>query len=137
MNRSDLQLLAEERLWDCKVLLDSGRFSAAYYLGGYAAECGLKACIAKNIREFEFPDKKTVQLSYSHDLSQLLGVAGLERALDNAMRSNQSLAVNWSLVKDWTEETRYQVASRRQAANLYEALVDPQDGVMKWLRSNW
>ena len=30
-----------------KVLLDAGRYPAAYYLVGYAVECGLKACVAK------------------------------------------------------------------------------------------
>ena len=47
MNRTDLQNLANERLEDANALLASGRFGAAYYIVGYAAECGLKACIAK------------------------------------------------------------------------------------------
>jgi len=137
VDRTVLQKLAEDRLLDCEILLREGRFSGAYYIGGYAAECGLKACIAKNIREFEFPDKRTVQLSYSHNLSQLLGVSGLERVLDTAMKNDPKLAVNWSLVKDWTEETRYQRKSRQEAVDLYEALKDNAHGVMKWLRSNW
>lgn len=137
MNRTDLQALAEERLEDCDALLRLGRYSGAYYVGGYAAECGLKACIARNIRQFEFPDKRTVQLSYSHNLPQLLSVSGLEGLLDKAMKVDANLAVNWSLVKDWTEEARYQIRSRQEASDLYEALGNPSHGVMKWLRSNW
>jgi HEPN domain-containing protein len=45
MNRTDLQILAEDRLKDAEVLLANGRFGAAYYLAGYAVECGLKACV--------------------------------------------------------------------------------------------
>jgi HEPN domain-containing protein len=57
MNRTDLQILAEDRLKDAEVLLASGRFGAAYYLAGYAVECGLKACIAKLTRAEDFPIK--------------------------------------------------------------------------------
>jgi HEPN domain-containing protein len=57
MNRTDLQNLAEERLGDGELLLASGRYGAAYYLVGYAVECGLKACIAKLTRAEDFYDK--------------------------------------------------------------------------------
>src|SRR2546425_2666201 len=55
MTRTDLQLLAEERLSDAQVLLANGRFGAAYYLAGYAIECALKACIAKLTKAEDFP----------------------------------------------------------------------------------
>ena len=35
-------------------------WDAAYYMIGYCVECALKACIAKQIRRFDFPDKKLV-----------------------------------------------------------------------------
>ena len=72
MNRSELQKIAELRVGDAKVLLDAGRYEAAYYLAGYAIECALKACIAKQIKQFDFPDKKVVTDSYVHDLTKLL-----------------------------------------------------------------
>ena len=40
MNRSDLQKIADIRVADAKLLLDAGRFEGAYYLIGYAVECG-------------------------------------------------------------------------------------------------
>jgi HEPN domain-containing protein len=43
MNRTDLQNLAEERLADSELLLANGRYGTAYYIAGYAVECGLKA----------------------------------------------------------------------------------------------
>jgi len=55
MNRLDLQQLAWERSGDAQELLAAGRWSGAYYLCGYAVECGLKACIAKLSRLHDFP----------------------------------------------------------------------------------
>jgi len=41
----DLKKLCEMRLEDAFVLMRSQRHSAAYYLSGYAVECGFKAVI--------------------------------------------------------------------------------------------
>ncbi len=77
MNKSDLQTLTDTRVTDAKLLLDAGRFPAAYYLLGYAVECALKACIAKQIKEHDFPDKQLVLDSYTHNLEQLLRISGV------------------------------------------------------------
>jgi HEPN domain-containing protein len=47
MNRSDFHRLTEIRIKEAKVLLDRKCYEGAYYLAGYAVECALKACIAK------------------------------------------------------------------------------------------
>jgi HEPN domain len=57
LNRSSLQTLAELRREDARVLLENGRFEAAYYLAGYAVECAFKACLAKRTQEYDFPGK--------------------------------------------------------------------------------
>lgn len=44
MTRTELQRLAIERLADARALLTTKRWSGAFYLAGYAVECGLKAC---------------------------------------------------------------------------------------------
>jgi hypothetical protein len=41
-------------------------------LAGYAVECGLKACIAGKTQRHEFPDKKIVNASYTHNLRELV-----------------------------------------------------------------
>ena len=61
MNRIDLQKLAEDRIADAAALLNAGRWSAAYYLAGYAVECALKACIAKQTQAGDFPDKRIAE----------------------------------------------------------------------------
>ena len=78
MNRNELRELALIRLKEAKSLLDSRNYEGAYYLCGYAVECGLKACIAKKTNRHDFPDKNTVNESYTHELSKLLRLAGLD-----------------------------------------------------------
>ncbi len=77
MNRDDFQKLAELRLKDGKALLDADRFQGSYYLVGYAVECALKACIARQTKQYDFPAKNADKL-YTHDLNTLLKSAGLE-----------------------------------------------------------
>jgi hypothetical protein len=81
MNRADFQQLAELRLLEARALLAAELPDGAYYLAGYAVECGLKACIAAKTREHDFPDKKLVEKSYSHDVEKLLDAAGLSDRL--------------------------------------------------------
>ncbi len=45
MDRADFQRLALDHIADAKALLAARRWGGAYYLAGYAVECGLKACI--------------------------------------------------------------------------------------------
>jgi HEPN domain-containing protein len=57
VKRKDLQVLAETRLTEAQVLFQNRKFDGAYYLAGYAIECAIKACVARNTRRFDFPDK--------------------------------------------------------------------------------
>ena len=95
MTRKDFQALARTRLADAEALLQAGRFDGAFYLLGFAVECGLKACIARLIRRHEFPDKQMTIDSYSHDLSKLVRTAGLESALNAEMDADPHFHKNW------------------------------------------
>ena len=55
MDRRDLQALSRIRINEAKGLLSLGLHDGAYYLAGYAVECALKACIAKETKRHEFP----------------------------------------------------------------------------------
>src|SRR4051812_7843170 len=107
MNRNDLQLLAATRLAEAKALLAAGFPAGAYYLAGYAVECALKACIAKRVQQYDFPEKRKVEQSWSHDLVKLVGTAELEVALTAEVQQTQGFAKNWNVVKDWNESKRY------------------------------
>ena len=107
MNRADLQELSDERLGDGVLLLQAGRHSGAYYMLGYAVECALKAAVAKQIREHDFPDKKLVTDSHTHDLNKLLSLSGLRAPFDARTKTDPAFAVNWATTKDWNESFRY------------------------------
>jgi len=71
----------------------------AYYLAGYAVECGLKACNARRTRRFEFPDRQRVNQSYTHDLGKLVEAAGLKGDRDARIASSPAFRVGWNVVK--------------------------------------
>lgn len=134
MNRQNLQELALTRLQEAKVLLDNHQYSGAYYLSGYVIECALKACIAKKTQQYDFPDKNTVMDSYTHNLEKLVKVAGLYRQLQSKDRVFLS---RWSIIKDWSEESRYQTHNQQKAHDIYSAITDSNHGVLQWLQQHW
>jgi HEPN domain len=133
MNRSDLQHLAEMRLREAKVLLDAGEWSGSYYLCGYAVECALKAVVASQVNQGDFPDKQLAQAVHTHELTNLRGLAGLGGGA--ALTPGQH--VSWLVAKDWAETSRYEVRTQTDAEALYQAVSDPNDGVLQWLRTHW
>ena len=138
MNRADLQEISSLRVEEARVLLRNGYYSGAYYLIGYAVECALKACIAKQIRRYDFPDRKLVNDSYTHDLERLLGVSGLKEELDSESAGNQALEENWSIVKDWSEQSRYRSdIPENEARDLFSAVTVRRNGVLSWLMRWW
>jgi len=97
----------------------------------------LKACIARQFREYDFPDKKTVNDSYTHDLTKLVKIAGLERERERAEDAADDFKLNWATVKDWSEESRYEQRSEAQATAILEAIRNAQFGVMQWITQHW
>jgi HEPN domain-containing protein len=135
VNRSDLQQLAELRLSEAQVLLDAGKFAGAYYLAGYAIECALKACTAKRTREFDFPEKQTVNRSHTHDLRQLVDVANMKDELAIAIAKDVQFADKWEVVSGWSEASRYKINIDDSLARLMlEAVGSEPNGVLAWLR---
>src|SRR2546429_1654600 len=91
MNRADLQRLSRLREQEAQVLLANGYFAGAYYLLGYAVECALKACIAKQIRRYDFLDRRLVNDSYTHDLEKLLNISGMKNTMQSEIQTNPNL----------------------------------------------
>jgi HEPN domain-containing protein len=137
MNRTDLQILAEDRLADAEVLLANGRFGAAYYLAGYAVECALKACIAKLTKAEDFPIKNSNTV-YIHDLKRLAGAAGVEAAIEQFAEDDKAFETNWEFVTLWSEESRYDRYVDQQLAQLMlNAVSDPRTGVLQCIKQYW
>lgn len=137
MNRDDFKQIAQIRLKEAKTLLSNGNYDGAYYLCGYVVECGLKACIAKETKRYDFPDIETVRRSYTHKVVDLIGVASLEQDLHNEIKRNKQFEVNWNVVQDWTEASRYERQNHKKARDLYSAISNRQNGVLKWIRKHW
>lgn len=137
MNRRELQDLARVRLSEAKALLSAGYPDGAYYLAGYSVGCGLKACIAKSTRRYDFPDKRNVEASHTHNLNNLIRVANLEDArLEQAIR-DPAFRNNWDLVQQWSEQSRYRRHEATVAAALVEAVAKAKHGVMAWIGQHW
>ena len=138
LNRNDFKKLTKLRVREAKVLLDNNCFEGAYYLLGYAIECALKACVAKQINRFDFPDKDFVNKSYTHKLEDLLDLSGLKNQLQTEIKNNKELRTNWDVVVLWSEEERY-VHSKAKiyAKNLYSAVTARKNGILTWIKKLW
>jgi len=141
VNKKILQALAEARVADARTLLHAKRFDAAYYLAGYAIECALKACIATKTKRHDFPDKKFASKVYTHNLEELAQIAGLKGQLQHRFRQDPAFETKWGIVKDWTEQARYEMISpqkeaRRQASEMLNAVEDRQ-GILACIKQYW
>lgn len=122
---------------EAQALLKAREYSGAYYLAGYAVECAFKACIAKQFKRYEFPDKKRVNDSYTHDLKKLADLGGLDGAILDHAGSDDSFRRNWNLVTEWSEKSRYETSDRARARDLINAIMEADSGVMPWVRQRW
>ena len=133
-----LKLLAFERLRDAECLIANGHAGAAYYIGGYAIELGLKAIACKklNIEIFEKDEvPRHIAKSFMvHDLSDLMILAGMASALEEKCRTDAGFQISWSLVSDWSEQRRYELACQAGKAKVF---VFSLKIVIEWLQKNW
>lgn len=69
----------------------------------------MKACIAKQTQQYEFPDRDTVNRSYTHNLIDLVGLAGpgLKDQYDAKIAGDNVFKRDWAIVSQWHEDDRY------------------------------
>ena len=137
MNRKQLQLLADERVRDAEALLASAQWSGAYYLAGYSVECALKACIAKLTNQDDFPNKDFARQCHTHNIEDLVRAAGMKSNRVSDAIANPALGANWLVVRDWTEQSRYEQWTESQARQLFTAITDKATGVLPWIKGRW
>ena len=128
---TEWQQLAERWLPAAKALLDARQWSAAYYLAGYAVECGLKACVLARVAttpEVIFGDREFSKKCFTHNVAELVKLADLEAARVAEATTNPAFGLNWYVVKDWNEQARYNTASHQKAKKLYNAITDKANG---------
>lgn len=122
---------------DAQTLLSAGQWSGAYYIAGYAVECGLKACIAKLTNLHDYPNKDLAFKCHTHKIEALVEVAGVKNQRDADATANPALGANWLITKDWDEKSRYQLWTEFQARELLVAVSDTTNGVMPWIKVRW
>ena len=137
MNRKDLQAYANIRIREAKALYRAGESSGAYYLIGYAVECGLKARIAKKFKRHDFPDKKGVNDAHTHNLKTLSFLANLEGSRLLLEQADPLFRKNWNLTIRWSEESRYAIISKPTCKDLMDAIMERSHGVMPWIKQHW
>ena len=143
LTRERFRLLADERAADAEVLLNADRWSAAYYLTGYAVECGLKACVLRRVTDeggaMLFSDRSFQRTAcLSHDFLQLLHGAGLRDARrERAAEPGSRFDAYWRFALLWSVTSRYRGASPLEARVLYDAVTHPIDGILPWIRQHW
>ena len=139
MNRTEAKKLAEAWVLDSEVLLDADRWHAAFYLIGYAVECGLKACVMAHVERtgIIFQDKRYAEKCFTHDLETLVKVADLETARGLDIQANSLRGINWETLKEWNVEIRYRERTELEARRLYIAVTDTTSGVLPWIKTCW
>ncbi len=123
---------------ESRILLANNLWTGSYYMEGLAIECALKSCLAGAVKEHDFPDKDFVLAMYVHNLEKLFKLNGaLWDELQESMRSDSQLRLNWKTVRDWDDGKRYDIVSELEAAAFYSATSEAWHGIMEWIRRRW
>jgi hypothetical protein len=140
LTRKDYQTLALKRLADAEALFRAKRFDASYYIAGYAIECAFKACIAKRMKRYDFPDRDSNKV-YTHNLKVLLAESGISGHFRQELANDPELHVKWEVTKDWSERSRYEELGKKLGRQRSEALLtaisDRNHGILQCLRKYW
>jgi hypothetical protein len=139
--RSELKRISAKRLQEAKLLATKRHYDGAAYLLGYVIETALKARICKLLEVEKYPDTGDYKGTYfTHKLEVLLTLAGLRAKFDTKKVASAQFFTNWSLVLTWNESLRYQpigTVNRQQVRNLINAIEDPVDGILTWIKTLW
>jgi hypothetical protein len=136
-SKKELKAISLMRLKEAKMLYNNKLYDGALYLSGYVIETALKARICK-ILDVDYPDKETSFKTHSIDLLVKLG--GLTNMLDQKLNNDVNFKANWSLIRPWKPEFRYNpigASSQIKVQEVISALEDKNDGVLTWLKTKW
>ncbi len=118
-------------------MFEAHEYSGAYYLAGYAVECGLKACFARRIDRHDFPDLKDVRRAFTHSLVDLEKLVDLGNQMSIFRQANPELNARWEIACQWSEESRYSTWTREASETLIDAVSKRKDGVLPWIKRYW
>ncbi|TFC49993.1 HEPN domain-containing protein [Cryobacterium shii] len=136
VHREEWQELAVTRLAEAESLLLAGHWSGAYYLCGYAVECGIKSRLATQFKAETTPNRAFVNDIHVHDLAKLVRLADLHSSLLAESATHPGFEVAWSVAKDWNESSRYRVWEESEARDMVRSIAD-EHGVFEWVKKQW
>ena len=138
-SRTEFQQLADVRVEEAAALLAAGLWSGAYYVVGYAVEFGLKACVLARVERtgIIFDDKKFSEKCWRHDIEALLALADLKSPRDADAPPSSLKRLNWETAGAWNEGCRYKRFSQAAAEDLFDAITNPIEGVLPWIKGRW
>lgn len=84
-----------------------------------------------------FADRRYAERCWTHDLEELVRLAGLAEPLGRETAANPTRGQNWLTVRQWTESSRYRRTVHHEAKRLYRAITDKPDGIMPWITNHW
>jgi hypothetical protein len=136
-----------ERIKDAKALLKGKRWAYAYYVTGYAVECGLKSCVLAQMIHtgWIFQDKIKIEDCRTHDFGKLVELAGLTEKLNAALkasaRAGKEFVRHWATAAQWKVDSRYlskrPALAKSEAEELYRAVTHNPHGVLRWIKNYW
>ena len=135
----DFQYLAEERLKEAEIMFQTGLFSGAWYIGGYAIEFALKAVICNNL-DVEMFDETVVNKGLSqpfrtHNLTFLVLTSGLYNKLNQAKNDRRNIFNAWNVVSNWKETRRYERAPANSAE--IQEFLNSANLILLWIKTYW
>lgn len=137
IKKADLEALSDAKLRDALLLCQNRRYSNAYYLGGYSIELALKACIADRMSHHTIPDKKFILAVHTHNLAELVGVAGLKLELRKKEDADPQFSAYWGVVAKWTPESRYESTDSMTCQLFLSGISHNVHGVLPWIKTFW
>jgi hypothetical protein len=115
-----------------KLLAENKDLAAqGFWHAGMAVECALKAYIFKKERFNDWPSKERRPDLWTHDLRELVKVAGI------VLKPSDPTAAAWHVVLQWDRAQGYdpKPMPRKVARSMVEASFGPA-GVATWIRQN-
>jgi len=97
-SKRQFQQLAEMHAEDARMLLEAHRHTNAVHLAGIAVECSLKALICDRFLDGVLPDRKIVERAHSHQLDELIGLAGIKAQLQARLVEDVTFEVRGAMV---------------------------------------
>lgn len=134
--RADIERMADIKLEEAICLLANKFWDAAYYLAGYSVELLLKARICKLLEMDDFftfrnyTSKDLYKPFKVHDYDQLAILGGIYPEIYST-KEDSDLAMHWSVIWDWDENSRYFIEKSEAEANKF---INSIKEISKWIK---